>query len=90
MSHILTLFHRSDIFELLTTPYEFVHKPRGWFIKIGSKIEDIEDEIKSMIAGQYTLELNCIKYEEMEEAPSRERAALARTAISMMMHGSKK
>ena len=43
-----------------------------------------------MRASHYTLEINGIKYEEMDEAPPRERAALARTAISMMMHGPKK
>ena len=43
-----------------------------------------------MMAGYYTLEINGIKYKEMDEATPRERAALARSAISMMMVGPKK
>ena len=35
----------------------------------------------------YTLEINCVKFEHMDEAPARERAALARSAISMNMNG---
>jgi len=38
----------------------------------------------------YTLQINGVKFEEMEEAPPRERADLARTAIKMLMHGPKK
>ena len=34
--------------------------------------------------------MNCVKFEELTEAPARERAALARTAISMKMDGPKK
>ena len=36
------------------------------------------------------MEVNGVKYEEMTEAPPRERAALARTAISFKMDGPKK
>ena len=36
------------------------------------------------------MEINNVKFEEMAEAPPRERAALARTAISMKMDGLKK
>ena len=36
------------------------------------------------------MEVNGVKYEEMTEAPPRERAALARTAISTKMDGPKK
>ena len=40
--------------------------------------------------NNYTLKINGIKYEEMDEAPARERAALARSAMSMKMDGQKK
>ena len=36
------------------------------------------------------MEVNGVKYEDMNEAPLRERSALARSAISMKMHGPKK
>ena len=38
----------------------------------------------------YTLEINGVKYEEMDEAPARERAALARSAMTIKMDGPKK
>ena len=40
--------------------------------------------------GIYTLTINDLDYEEMDEAPPRERAALARTAIDFRMDGPKK
>ena len=40
--------------------------------------------------GIYTLEINGLNYEEMDEAPARERAELARTAIDYQMDGQKK
>ena len=40
-----------------------------------------------MIGDNYTLEINNVKFEDMNEAPSRERADLARTTISMKMDG---
>ena len=40
--------------------------------------------------GHYTLEINGVKYEDMDEAPARERADLARTAIIMKMDGARK
>ena len=36
------------------------------------------------------MEINGVKFDEMSEAPPRDRAALARTAISMQMDGPKK
>ena len=39
---------------------------------------------------RYILEINGVKFEEMAEAPPRERADLARTAIQMKMDGPKK
>ena len=38
----------------------------------------------------YTLTINGVKFEEMGEAPPRERAALARSAITFQMDGLKK
>ena len=38
----------------------------------------------------YTLEINGVKYEEMDEAPARERATLARSAMTLKMDGPKK
>ena len=62
----------------MKTPYEFEHKPRGWFIQLGYS------------KGSYTLAVNGIEFGEMAEAPARERAALARSAISTQMDGPKK
>ena len=56
----------------------FAHKPFGWNIHLGYKYPN------------YTLVINGVKYEEMDEAPARERAALARSAITLMMDGPKK
>ena len=56
----------------------FAHKPFGWIVHLG------------FISPNYTLEINGVKYEEMDEAPARERAALARSAITLMMDGPKK
>ena len=52
--------------------------------------EEYEDEDLDESAGYYTLEVNSVKYEEMAEAPPRERASLARTVISTQMNGPKK
>ena len=38
----------------------------------------------------YTIEINGVKYEEMDEAPARVRAALARSTMTMKMDGPKK
>ena len=40
--------------------------------------------------GYYTLDINGVNYEDMTEAPPRERANLARTVIYMNMAGAKK
>ena len=63
-------------------PYEIFHKPRGWFVKIGMGYYSH--------FNKYTLEINGTKFEALTEAPPRERAELARTAISMNMDGPKK
>ena len=39
------------------------------------------------INGYYTLEINGVKYEDMDEAPARERATLARSAMTMKIDG---
>ena len=59
-------------------PFEIQHKKFGWKIQIGLK------------ENQYALKINDVQFEDMVEATSRERAALARTAISMKMDGPKK
>ena len=59
-------------------PFEFEHKPRGWKIRV------------SWNDPNYTFEFNGVQFSEMDEAPPRERAALARSAISMQMSGPKK
>ena len=64
-------------------PFEFAHKPLGWLIRLDYKT--LTD-----FSGRYLLEINDVKYEEMAEAPPRERAALARTAITMKTDGPKK
>ena len=68
------------------TPFELIHEPRGWLIKLGYRLEEGETWHK----GEFTLEINGVKFEEMAEAPPRERAALARSAISYQMNGLKK
>ena len=55
-----------------------MHKQLGWVIILGYKYP------------KYNLKINGVKYEEMAEAPPRERAALARSAIIMNMNGPKK
>jgi len=70
---------RTKYYDLASTPYEFIHKPLGWAVNLGFN-EYYE----------YTLRINGVKFEEMEEAPPRERADLARTAIKMQTHGPKK
>ena len=64
----------NDVGYLKHTPFEFTHEPLGWYIKLGYKEEAWDKEY-------YTLEINGVRYEEMQEAPARERAELARTAI---------
>ena len=58
------------------------HKPRRWTIQAS-----VENQINS---EQFALYINGIKFEDMPEAPFRERAALARTTITMKMDGPKK
>ena len=65
-------------------PFEFAHKPLGWLIRLDFKRENDEQ------SRRYVLEINGVKYEEMSEAPPRERAALARTGITMRTKGLKK
>ena len=65
-----------DILDCL--PIEFAHKPLGWLIR-----HDFKN-------ARYSLDINGVKYGEMAEAPPRERAALARTAITMKTDGPKK
>ena len=63
-------------------PFEFVHKPLGWAMKIG---------FNGIYPGDmYIMEVNGVKYEDMPEAPPRKRADLARSAIKMQMDGPKK
>ena len=56
-----------------------MHKPQGCIMKL-----------ISLGINKYIFEVNCVKFEELTEAPIRERAALARTAIIMKMDGPKK
>ena len=58
-------------------PYEFEHKPRGWQVQLGKTFD-------------YSLSINGVEFEQMEEAPPRERASLARSTITMQMSGPKK
>ena len=62
-----------DADTLFNKPFQFTHKPRGWLINIGYDGQSFR--------GNYILEINGVKYSEMEKAPPRERAALARSAI---------
>ena len=78
--------YRKYFGELRDSPFIFAHKPRGWTIQLGFKIE----EGKKRNEGYYTLEVNGVEFSEMAEAPPRQRAALARTPISMKMDGIKK
>ena len=84
LMHLLYSFYRSktydDGFKDFDQPFEFAHKPLGWLIRLDFKKE----------SERYSLEINDVKYEEMTEAPPRERAALARTAITMKTDGPKK
>ena len=80
-SHILTpslfFLYRTDFFGLIKKPFDFAHKPRGWIIQLGFEYKNY----------QYTLEINGVKFDDMSEAPPRERAALARSAILYQMEG---
>ena len=67
---------RSD---LKQTPFEITHKPLGWYVKLGYEGEQFN--------GKYTLAINGLRYEDMDEAPPRERAEIARTSISFKMDG---
>ena len=68
-------------FSLLTrTKFTFFHKPRGWIIDLGYK----------KTTQEYTLEVIGVNFDEMDEAPPRLRAALARTSITKKMDGLKK
>ena len=62
-------------------PFEFVHKPRGWVLKLG---------YEGYPSNKYTLEINNVNFSDLAEAPPRERAPLARTAITANMNGPKK
>ena len=66
---------KNNYFELRNTPFEFMYKPFGWTIQLGFK------DNEGGYGGLYTLEINGVKFEEMPEAPPRQRAALARTAM---------
>ena len=61
-------------------PHEFEHKPRGWQIHLGS-----DPNYRC-----FTLKINGVQFYDMDEAPPRKRAALARSAIKMQMNGPKK
>ena len=70
--------YRKRFIALWNTPFIFKHKPREWLTQIGLNY------------GVYTLNINGVEFSEMDEAPPRERAALARSAIKLSMHGAKK
>ena len=54
-------------------------------------MEDSSDiDGKAIPDHRYTLSINNVSFTDMAEAPPRERAALARSAISMKMNGPKK
>ena len=76
--HSIHLLYRTKYYDLEGTHFQFAHKPLGWCITLGYDFPN------------FTLEINNVKYEDMAEAPPRERATLARTAISMQMAGPKK
>ena len=78
--------YRTEYNELKNKPYLFEHKPRGWLIGLDYKVP--QGKMKEQ--GYYTLEVNGIAFTDMDEAPPRERAALARTAIQLSMTGQKK
>ena len=65
---------------LETTPFEFFHSPNGWYVTLGVNLK----------VRKYTLKINGVEFEDMAEAPPRDRAALARSAIIMKMDGPKK
>ena len=67
---------------LVNTPFLFEHKPFGWMIQLGF--------IEVHYRGYYTLEVNGVGFDDMEEAPPRDRAPLARSALIMNMIGPKK
>ena len=64
------------------TPFKFFHKPRGWIIDLNYQ--------GGSTYGYYTLEVNGVKFDEMDKAIPRERAALARTSITTKMDGFKR
>ena len=76
--------YRAYFSELKETPFIFTHKLRDWAIQLGYEYEENKDEEKK---GYYTLKVNGVEFLEMKEAPQRQRAALARTAITMKLDG---
>ena len=85
-THSLNFLYSSTYSELKNTTFEFAHKPYGWIMQLGYYVEEgIHDDL-----GYYTLQINGVDYSIMAEAPPRERAALARSSISMKMDGPKK
>ena len=73
------------------TSFEINHKPRNWTIQI--KVEKRTSKYPNgeiTLEHRYTLSINNVPFTEMAEAPPRERAALARSAISLKMNGPKK
>ena len=68
---------KTNLKALEEQPCLLEHKPRGWFISLGYKVPEGD----GFFGGNYTLEVNGNAFTDMDEAPPRERAALARTAI---------
>ena len=63
--------------------YDCYHEPKRWLLKIGYKIE----EGKASDDGRFTLEINFTNFDDLPEAPERERAPLARSKVVYKMDG---
>ena len=63
--------------------FDCFHEPRGWLLQLGFKLE----EGKAFKEGHYTLVINGTSFLDLQEAPERERASLARSKITYKMDG---
>ena len=63
--------------------FDCFHTPRGWLLQLGYKFEDG----LTWEHGWYTLVINNTNFDDLPEAPERERAPLARSNITYKMDG---
>ena len=62
-------------------PFEFIHEARGWTIVLGYSLQN---------EHTYTLTFDGVDFNDLPQAPARERAPLARSSTTINMDGAKK